>query len=182
MTISASISVGVIIAREEIDHPWQDHVWRLVSILPGAPIISKWQEVAQGDGWVQYHAATLPLELFRKETSAYLYNLGNREPVIYVVMREAEEDDAPNPVDVHLVTASPFEAQDYLDTGEDLVDSVDMPEDILKWIKGFVEEHHEEEEFYKRRQVKENLKEHKFGQEPILELRKRMQNGSAGNG
>ncbi len=136
----------------------------------------------RADGWHQYHAATLPLELFRKETEAYLYNLGNREPAIYVVLREVEEDGAPHPIEVHLVTASPFEAQDYLDSGEDVVEPVAMPDDVRAWIERFVEEHHEEEKFFKRRPEKMDLDEHKFGQEPLVELRRRMQNGSTGNG
>lgn len=182
MTVSVSIPVGVIIAREEIDNPWQDHIWRAVSILPGAAAVTEWTEIGRGDGWTQFHAATVPLELFRKETEAYLYNLGNREPAIYIIMREAEEEKAPSPVDVHLVTASPYEAQDYLDSGEDLVEVVAMPKDVMEWIEHFVEEHHEEEKFFKRRPEKMNIEEYKFGQEPIAEVRKRMRNGSAGNG
>jgi hypothetical protein len=174
MSYFVSIPLGVVIAREEIDSQWQDHVWRPVGILPGAPDVEGWKELRRGDGWVQYHAATLPLELFRKETEAYKFNLEGREPVIYVVLSEDDDEDAEYPYSVHLVTASPYEAQDYLDSGEDIVEPIVMPEALVEWIAAFVDEHHEEQKFKKRRRDDVDLEEHKFGQEPIVVVRERM--------
>jgi len=173
MPNSVSIPVGVVIARERIDHQWQDFIWRAVGLLPGAPEISQWRELRSSDDWTQYHAATLPLQLFRSDTQAYIDNLGNREPVIYVVIRE-EEQDSENPIEVHLVTASPYEAQDYMDSGDDIVDAIEMPDEIFEWVKIFVDEHHKETKFKKRKNVQVNMEEHKFGQEPIYETRKRI--------
>ncbi len=174
MPISVAKSVGVVLAREEIDHPWQDHIWRPIRLIIDALPVNEWKETQRGPGWVHYHAATVPLELFRKETSAYQVNLQNREPVIYVVLRDNEDEEADYPIKVHLVTASPFEAQDYLDSGEDLVETIDMPDEIMVWLEGFVEEHHVEEKFYKRKNDRINVDEHKFGQEPIFVTRERM--------
>ena len=57
-------------------------------------------------------------------------------------------------MDVTLVTASPYEAQDYADTGEELVEKVPMPEGLVAWIRDFVALHHEDEVFIKRRRNK----------------------------
>lgn len=100
---------------------------------------------------VEYHAATLKLELFRTDTEAYLQGLSSQTPAIYVVMRES---DTENPLDVTLVTASPYEAQDYADTGEELVEKVPMPEGLVAWIRDFIALHHEDEVFIKRRRNK----------------------------
>ncbi len=100
---------------------------------------------------VEYHAATLPLELFRTDTEAYLHGLSAKVPSIYVVMRPSESDE---PLDMVLVTASPYEAQDYTDTGEELVEKVPMPDGLIAWIREFVELHHEDEVFVKRRRDK----------------------------
>lgn len=174
MSYSVSVPVGVVVAREEIDSPWQDHVWRPLAVLPGAPAVDGWREMVRADGVVQYHAATVPIELFRKEAEAYEYNLTGVEPVIYVVLAETGEEGE-FPYRVHLVTASPFEAQDYCDAGEYIVEPVDMPPELLAWIDAYVREHGASEAFKKRKRDEVNLEEHKFGQEPIVVVRERME-------
>lgn len=173
MPSAVSIKVGVVIAREDIDSQWEDHVWRPVGVLPGAPDIGDWTELRRGEGWVHYHAQTVLLELFRRETDAYKFNLEGREPVLYVVLSD-ENVESEHPFEVHLVTASPYEAADYLDSGEQIVEPVRMPEPVFALISEFIDEHHVEEKFKKRKRSEVKLEEHKFGQEPIVELRKRM--------
>ncbi|MDT2057996.1 MAG: DUF3305 domain-containing protein, partial [Planktomarina sp.] len=58
---------------------------------------------------------------------------------------------------VVLATASPYEAQDYADTGEELVEKVPMPEGLAAWIRDYIEEHHEDEVFIKRRRDKSRI-------------------------
>ena len=43
---------------------------------------------------------------------------------------------------------------------------VDMPEAISHWIEGFVETHHTEQKFKKRRRDEVSQQEHKFGSIP----------------
>lgn len=177
MSAAASISIGVVVAREDVDSKWEDHVWRPVGVLPGTPEVGEWQELRRGEGWVHFYAGTYTLELFRKETDAYKFNLEGREPVIYVVMSEpddAGDGDRECPFDVHLVTASPYEAADYLDSGDQIIEPVAMPESLFATISEFIDEHHVEEKFKKRQRDEVELEEHKFGQEPIVDLRKRM--------
>jgi hypothetical protein len=54
------------------------------------------------------------------------------------------------PWSVALVTASPYEAQDYCDSAEELVEKIPMSDGLLAWIKDFVDTHYEEEVFVKR--------------------------------
>lgn len=181
MPLTSSVRLTVVVIREEMDHPWQEYRWRIAGLLPSSENNSDdgWREIKRGDGWIQYCAGTLTLELFRKETEAYQVNLQNKVPVIYAVLREAEQEDETAPLTVHLLTASPFEAQDYLDSGEEIVESFPMPEYLLLWIAAFVDEHHKEEKFIKRKRDEVDLEEHKFGQEPIFVTRSRL-NGSNG--
>ncbi len=190
-----SIPLGVVIAREAVEDPWIDHVWQLRAVFPGAPEITAWKELRRGtksDGsrWVEYHAATLPLELHAKETESYRVNLADARPSVYVVMHEADDDadegegtgegnDAP-PLVVRHVTVSAFEAQDYLDSGEEMVEAAPMPAELRALVEAFVEAHHVEEKFIKRKQRKVNVEEHKFGQEPIFLRRDRAGGGKAG--
>jgi hypothetical protein len=174
MTAAVSIPIGVIVAREDIDSQWQKHVWRPIGVLPGAPEIDEWTELRRGEGWVHYHAATVRLELFRKETDSYKFNLEGLEPVIYIVFSDEEDDEDDRPLGVHMVTVCPYEAADYLDSGEQIVEPVAMPPEIFGFVSNFIEEHHVEEKFKKRKRSEVKQEEHKFGQEPIVEVRKRM--------
>ena len=45
MSYFVSMPLGVVVAREDIDSQWQDHVWRPVGVLPGAPEIDGWKEL-----------------------------------------------------------------------------------------------------------------------------------------
>ena len=175
MTKQESLDVGVIVERRKINHPWQEWEWKAVGVFIGAAAPDEWTEVASGEGWTHFHAATLPIELHRRETEAYVHNLNTQSPSVYVVMREDEDGETGFPFYVDIVTASPYDAQDYLDSGEELVERVAMPDPIIAWVEHFIAQHHVEEKFIKRRRDKVRVEDHKFGQEPIVELRKRME-------
>lgn len=176
MSVEQSIALGVVVAREKIDHPWQEYRWRAVSVFLDAPERAGWRELLRDSGVTQYHAATMFLVLHRKETMSYRVNLANGEPSIYVVLREDSDPDAEFPVSVHAVTASPFEAQTHGDLAFDSVDRVAMPERLVAMVEAFVGEHPADETFVKRQRQPHTPKEHehRFGQEPIVMLRKRM--------
>ena len=155
--------VGVVVERREIDSPWQDHEWRPVAVFPGAPEVDDWKVIEQGDGWTRYFAATLDLELHHKETTAYWAALANDPPVVYVILRHGEEDGE-HEVEPFLVTASPVEALDILDCGEDIVEAVPMPDSILAWVQAFVDKHHVDEPFKKRKRKRHDPEAMTFGQ------------------
>ena len=150
---SVSIPLGIVIRKVPGVTRWVDHVWKAVAVLPGAGP-AHWKELRRDGDVIEFHAATVPLELFRTDTEAYLHGLSTKIPAIYVVMRESEGAD---PLDVVLATASPYEAQDYADTGEELVEKVPMPEGLVAWIRDYVEQHHEDEVFIKRRRDKSRV-------------------------
>lgn len=172
MSRTASIPIGVVVERRKLDNPWQDHVWRPVGVIPGAAEGQPWKQLVASEEWTQFLAGTFPLELHRKETPAYKYNLESRRPAIYVVLREREDEE--QAVAVALVTASPYEAEAYMESGDEIVEAIAMPEAVRGWVEAFVDEHHVEEVFHKRKRDKVDIEEHKFGQEPIVVLRERM--------
>ena len=167
-----SVALGVVIAHEKIDHPWQEYAWRPVSVFLNAPEVDEWRELRRDPTAIHYHAATLPLELHPKETIGYVANLDAGKPLVYVVLREGGEGG--KPMQVALVTASPYDAEVYGYTSEETVGTVAMPEPLIELLGAFVAEHHVEEPFVKRqRQKHHRAEEHKFGQEPIADLRRR---------
>jgi hypothetical protein len=162
------MELGVIVERREGTSEWESETWAPVAVMAPAPDDAGWRELsARDDGSIQFHAGNEVLELYRADTEAYVENLNAAQPGIYVILSE-DEDDGDFPYAIHAVTASPYEAQDVLDAGEDIVECVAMPDIVLAWIKGFVDEHHVVKKFVKRKRDKVNPDEPKFGKEPIF--------------
>ncbi len=161
-----TMPLGVVVEWREIDNPWQQGVWTPVAVIPGAGATDEWKLLAQEANWRRFHAATLPLALHRKETEAYRTNLSNAVPVVYVVLRSIEDAASPREVEPFLVTASPYEAQDYLDSGEDVVEGVPMPEGVVAWVQDFIDRHHVDEPFHKRKRKRYDPDEVAFGRSP----------------
>ncbi|MGH6914917.1 MAG: DUF3305 domain-containing protein [Geminicoccales bacterium] len=151
---SAAMPLGVVVERRRSRSPWQDWIWRPVSVIAGAPPVGgEWRVLVREDDWVRYHAATLPLELHRTETEAYLVNLSQQPPRVYVVLRPATQA-GPYAFRPLLVTASPFEAESYLESGDEIVEGVPMPQPVAAWVRAFVDRHHVAQPFVKRKRSK----------------------------
>lgn len=171
-----SIPLGVTIAREAINNPWQDHIWRPVSVFLDAETVTTWRLLEHRPGYEHFHVATLPLELHRKETAGYIANLTSDAPGIYVVIRPgAAEHDGTELVHVPLITASAHDVEVFGHLGEEVVGRVAMPDAVRELLEAFIDAHHVDEPFRKRRRVPHvRDEEHQFGQEPLHVLRERM--------
>lgn len=161
---SQALMLGVVLRCQPGVTRWARRIWRAVAVLPGAGP-ADWRELRREGEAVEYHAATCRLELHRAETEAYRVALSNDPPSVYVILRPVEPDeedvdgsaqDAPDMV-VHSVTASPFEAQDYGDSGEETVEPVPMPPALVAFVSAFVARHHADEPFVKRRRDRLNI-------------------------
>ncbi|MEL6205666.1 MAG: DUF3305 domain-containing protein [Pseudomonadota bacterium] len=146
-----TLPLGIVIRKTPGVTRWAEWAWRAVAVLPGAGP-ADWRELRREGDAVEYHAATVPLELYRSDAEAYRAGISARTPSVGVVMRREGKD-----LEVALATASPYETQDYLDSGEEIVELVPMPEGLVALIRDFVEEHHEDEAFVKRRRDKQRI-------------------------
>lgn len=155
----ATMPVGLVIRRSTGVTRWAKWAWKAVAVLPGAPP-AEWKELRSEGDTTDFHAATLTLELHGAETEAYLHGLSAETPSVYAVLRQAA---GAHPLEVVLVTASPYEAQDYADNGEDIVEKVPMPPGLVAWVQEFVDTHHRDEQFRKRRRDKLDVTRHEDG-------------------
>lgn len=156
------LAVGIVVERRESSHPWQDHVWLPVAVIPGAGPMDPagpWRELDRGDGRALFHAGTLEVELYRTDTEAYREAMAGDTPVLFVVLREDLDGD--HEVVPCAATVSLYEAQDFLDTGEDIVERVPMPEAMAAWVLAFIEAHHVDEKFVKRKRKPHDQKKKK---------------------
>ncbi len=167
-----TIPLCVILLRKDIQSQWTDYVWEPIGVALDAPRGVHGKIRHEGDGWVHYLLECDPLELHRKDAPAYREGLAQEgKALLWVVLGEEGDPDSLLPYYVQLVTASPYEAQDYLDSGELIVEAVDMPELLRKHIEDYVAHCPQEEQFIKRKQKKKYRDDHSFGQQSLHEIR-----------
>ncbi len=153
---SQSMPLGVVLRRTPGLTRWQKWSWKATAVLPGAAPAT-WNVLREEDGTTEFHAATMPLDLHRADVEAYRVSLTMNPPTVFVVLRKRESTDEPHEVAVHAVTASAYEAQDYLDSGEEIVEPVPMSEGLVAWVRDFVDAHFEDTPFVKRKRDKKRV-------------------------
>jgi hypothetical protein len=142
------VEVGVVVERRTLKNPWVDHVWVPVAVLVGAPAAAPWTELHATAGMTRYYAGRMDLEFFRSDTTMYRENLRSPRPSLWVALRPT---DAPPGVTLHMVTIDPADAESLTGTGTDIIEAVPMPVEIQQKLAAFVEAHHVERPFVKRK-------------------------------
>jgi len=142
-----TIAVGVVVERSKSASPWSDFLWRPVSAFTGAPATQPWTKLFDDGERATFFAGVADIELHRTETENYRGNLMSGAPLLWVVLRPRE---AAMPYDLMLVTADPAEGEAMTEAGNDLVETLPMPEAIRQAVADFVAEHHVDRMFSKR--------------------------------
>jgi hypothetical protein len=148
-----SMEVGVIVERRRLNNPWVEHAWMPVAVLPGVPATPPWTVLAETAEATRFYAGSASLEFFGSDTSTYRDNLRSGRPSLWVSLREA---DAPPGVALQSVTADPAEGEALTEPGTDIVEQVPMPAEIAARLAAFVEAHHVERVFFKRKRDRAN--------------------------
>lgn len=141
------IPVGVVVERFKATSPWLDYVWRPVSVLAGEPSAAPWTPISADKDTTAFYAGTAVIELHRTETENYRSNLASAAPALWVILRPT---DAEPPYQLFTVTADPAEGEAFTEAGNDLVETVQMPEVIAQRVQEFIAEHHVDRPFLKR--------------------------------
>ena len=142
------IPVGVVVERRRAQSPWLDFIWRPISVLTGVPAADPWTAIADSGEQVTYYAGQAVIELHRTETASYIENLASGTPFLWVALRRVENDTK---LELLAVTADPAEGEGLTSAGDDVVDTVPMPEGIASMVGAFIAEHHVERPFVKRK-------------------------------
>jgi hypothetical protein len=150
------IPLGVVVERRASDNPWIDHTWAAVEVLPGAPV-GPWRRLAEGDGWTRFFAGVAEVGLHRRMTEGYRRNLSEPVPSVYVVLRslDGERDEAPA-LEAFLATVCPYEAEAYAESGDEMVEAAPMPPEVIARVRAFVDIHHVDQPFIKRKQKRKD--------------------------
>ncbi len=154
--ISETMTVGVIVERRKLDNPWIDHAWMPAAVLVGAPAAAPWTVLAETPDVTRFYAGPFDLTFFGTDTAGYRDNLASRQPSLWISLRPSA---TPPGVVLQAVTAEPAEGEALTEPGTDIIEPVPMPPAIAARLAAFVEAHHVERPFVKR-------KRDRAGQEP----------------
>lgn len=151
--ISDRLPLGIILRKQPGLTRWAKWHWTVATVVPGAAQ-TNWREIRRDGDRVDYLAGAIDLVLYKSDTDAYVHELNARTPSVYIILRETGTTP---PFDIIAATASPYEAQDYADNGEDIVEKVAMPDELTDWVKAFLDQFHSEEPFIKRKRDRLNI-------------------------
>lgn len=143
------IEVGIVLESRRVASPWAQQSWSAAAVLLGIPDLVPWQPMQACEEATRIFAGMLTVRLHRTQTEGYRANLSRAEPAIFVVLRRT--DDEARPVEPFLATACPYEAQNYMEAGEEIVEAVPAPAALVARIGRFVAMHHVDAPFEKRR-------------------------------
>jgi hypothetical protein len=142
------IPVGVVVERRKAKSAWLDYICRPVTVLAGVPAAAPWTVIDSSAGMTTYYAGEAVIELHRTETASYQENLSSGSPMLWVALRPAAVEVG---FELLMVTADPAEGEGLTGAGDDLVETVSMPEPIRQAVAAFVAQHHVERPFIKRK-------------------------------
>ena len=142
------LPVGVIVDKKKSASPWIDHLWVPSAVVTGLPDAAPMTLVAKSGADESYFAGAANLVFASGDTGQYLENLVTGTPLIWIAVRAEEHDSY---VTVVSVTADPSEGESLTDSGSNIVQPVPMPPDIAARLAAFVDQHHVEREFFKRK-------------------------------
>jgi hypothetical protein len=143
-----TILVSVVLERRVAVSQWADHLWVPVAVLPGDPAIAKGTALGATDTGERFFAGRFELDLHRTDTPTYRDNLASDDPRIWIAARAGSGPDVPEIVGV---TADPAEGEAYTEAGDDIVEHVPMAPEIAGLLAEFIQAHHVERVFIKRK-------------------------------
>ena len=132
------IPVGVIVRKSPNKSPWLKWSWKPICLLPGS-VDKDWKLIREESGIFDFHVGSQILELHRAEVESYKVSLAMEPASAFVIMERDELENEDKEYKLHKVTASAYEAQDYSDSDEYLVEPVPMPQTLQALIETFSE-------------------------------------------
>jgi hypothetical protein len=171
--------VAVILRKKRTASAWQPWRWELQEVVAN-------EEAFGGEPRLLYHGDDgerwlhpgMRVELYRDEAEGYYLNLTTPAPGWFVMWRMEEEPTvAPEPIARPvLVTLSYNEAARWLDAQE-TVEQVPAPDDVIEWMRVFMEEHYVPEPKKRKRPESFRRLEDRFGQPASVSTEKKYGSG-----
>lgn len=137
--------IAVVMEKRRVTQGrWRTEHWQALGVVVDHGEPTRWDAalpIHRNEGTEQYLRRGFSLELHRDEAESYYYNLLSAHPSVFVICRE---DPATGRVEPVLTRVSHYEAQAYLEAGDE-VHAVSMPPDIYRWVERFVVDNYQPE-------------------------------------
>ena len=149
--VATTRMIGVVAARRKAVSAWASEPFLVAphAALSVAPDLAPGAALGQAGGADLLYLGAAELALWRGESGHYRDNLATGQPKLWIAL--AREGEAWR---VHLATADPYEGESLADSPGLTLEAVPMPADIAADLALFVERHHVEEVFVKRKRDK----------------------------
>lgn len=141
------LTVGIVAAKRRLSNPWVDFEWVPDAVLPGLPAVEPGTRIAAEAALEHWYLGPAELTFHSGETAHYRDNLVSGRPCIWVALRENGE----GVWYVAGATVDPYEGEAFVDAVSDRVEALPMPNEIAAELQAFVDAHHVEEPFFKRK-------------------------------
>ncbi len=146
-----TMQVGLVLEKRKSNSQWIDFVWEASSILSEPAEAEAGTSLGKHGESEMFYAGEATLEAHTYETPQYRDNISSGAPKIWVILKPQDNDAMPELVQV---TCDPTEGEGYTETGWNIVNAIPMPEPIQVALMAFIDEHHVERGFYKRKRNK----------------------------
>jgi hypothetical protein len=148
---SQSRMVGVVGLRRKLDNPWISESLAPHAVLSDAPAVAPGAPLGPARGGELVYLGPAELVFWTGETGHYRDNLVADPPKLWVSLNPRADGSGVGGYDIGVVTANPYEGEALSDGSGLLLEAVDMPADIAADLARFVEAHHVEQVFVKRK-------------------------------
>lgn len=145
---SEALEVGIVVERRRLKNPWAEFAWQPAAVLPGAPAAAAWTMLEESADAARFYLGLAELTFHSSDTAMYRDNLRSGAPSLWVALQEV---DGAHPVALQSVTADPAEGEALTEPGSVIVEALPMPAEIQARLAAFVERHHVDRAFFKRR-------------------------------
>ncbi|MCC5965699.1 MAG: DUF3305 domain-containing protein [Natronohydrobacter sp.] len=144
-----TLRVGVLAIRRPPVTKWGAGELRASGVLPQEPEAAPNTLLATDSGVETWYLGARDLVLYSGDTSHHRDNLTSGRPSIWVALRGHD----PAKVQIINVTADPYEGEGYASDLDLKVEAVPMPEPIRATVAAFIDAHHVEMPFKKRKRL-----------------------------
>ena len=138
------LRLGVVAASHPPVTRWSERVLRPVAVMTDLPGLDVGVLMSDRDGVQTVYLGDHGLVLHSGETRHYIDNLTAKQPSVWVALDEGR---------VSVVTVDPYEGEALASDPERVVEAVPMPPVLGGRLDAFIQAHHVEEVFYKRKRV-----------------------------
>ncbi len=144
-----TLRVGVLAIRRPPVTKWGGGELRACAVLPQEPDTAPKTHLTTEAGIETWYLGGRDLVLYSGDTGHHRDNLMSGRPSLWVALR----GDDPARAEVINVTADPYEGEGFAADLDLKVEAVPMPEAIRETVAAFVEAHHVEMPFKKRKRL-----------------------------